>query len=272
MDERKFTVSSLFIYPVKACKGVSLTKMQIGKKGPVGDRRWMFVGDDGRFLSQRQHPKMCFFEAESQSDKLIIRSKNLPPLIVKMQNLEEKKMRQVTIWKDTLEVPDMGPQASEWASDFFGFPAHLVYIPETVHRKVNPKYATKEADEVSFTDGYPVLIISEASLGDLNLRLKEPVPMNRFRPSIVISGCDAFEEGTWKRIRIGSTTFSLVKPCSRCVVTTVDQATGIADPQGEPLVTLSQYRKTEGGIMFGENAIHENEGSISLHDEVVVLS
>jgi len=270
-NEREITVSALHIYPVKSGKGLTLSKMEIGPKGPVDDRRWMFVDDTGRFLSQRQHPKMCFIEAEIQSDKLIIRSKRLPPLIIKRGKNEKQKMRHVTIWKDSLEVYDMGNNATEWASDFFGFPAHLVFIPDDIHRKVNPKYALKDTDEVSFTDGYPLLIISEASLGDLNLRLENPVPMNRFRPSIVVSGCEAFEEDRWKRIRIGSAVFSCVKGCSRCVLTTVDQAAGSADEKGEPLVTLSRYRKTDEGIMFGQNAIPEGVGSVSLNDEVIVL-
>jgi hypothetical protein len=140
-------------------------------------------------------------------------------------------------------------------------------MPESTFRPVNSHYAT-DNEQVSFTDGFPFLLISEASLQDLNKRLDEPVPMNRFRPNLVVSGCEAFAEDSWRQIRIGSISFNVVKPCERCVITTVDQALGIRGK--EPLQTLSQYRRQNGKILFGQNLIHTSLGALQVGDSVEI--
>lgn len=266
MDNEK-TVSAITIYPVKACKGISLQSVAMSPKGPLMDRRWMVVDAGGHFVTQRRIPKMCLIETELLPGRLLLRAKNHPPFILKLDG--DKEMRQVTIFKDTLMAKDEGKEVSEWLSDVLHEEVRLVFLPDDIHRPVNPKYAVSEKDEVSFADGYPVLIISEASLGDLNLRLKTAVPMNRFRPNLVISGSTPYEEDTWKKIRIGSIIFECVKPCSRCTVTTVNQATG--EVSDEPLQTLATYRKQENKIMFGQNCIHCGEGVISVGNKIEVL-
>ncbi|HXF29012.1 MAG TPA: MOSC domain-containing protein [Chlamydiales bacterium] len=269
MDEKEKikTVSALFIYPVKSLKGLSVQKFEIGAKGPMMDRRWMVVDKEGRFLSQRVEPKMALITVELFPDKILLKAPRVPPVIVTRANKSE--VRSVVIWKDTVDAIDQGNQAAEWLTEFLGFDARLVFLPDETVRKVNPKYATADTDQVSFADAYPLLVISEASLADLNWRLKTPIQMNRFRPNLVISGCEPYEEDTWKRFRIGDMLFECVKPCSRCVTVTIDQHTAEKDP--EPLEVLATYRKEEGGIMFGQNVIPKNQGIVSIGAEVKVL-
>lgn len=266
-DNPERTVSGLTIYPVKSFQGISLKTMKIGSKGPEMDRRFMVVDSNGRFLTMRTCHKMCLIGTELLPGKLLLRSRKLPPLILKLDKFSEEK--QVTVWNDTVLARSMGQEASEWVSEALGQEAHLVFIPDEVIRQVDQKYATSVDDQVSFADAYPILLISEASLGDLNFRLESPVPMNRFRPNIVVSGCAPYEEDTWKKIRIGNVVLDVVKPCSRCVATTVDQASG--ERGTEPLAMLATYRKQEKGIMFGQNCVHKNLGLIALGDGVEVL-
>jgi len=266
-DNKEVTVSGLTIYPVKSLQGITLKTMKIGEKGPEMDRRFMVVDASGRFLTMRTLHRMCLIGTELLPGKLLLRARKLPPLIVKLDRPGSQK--QVTVWKDTVLATDMGQEASEWFTEALGQEVHLVFIPDDVIRLVDPQYATTPQDQVSFADAYPIHLISEASLGDLNFRLKTPVPMNRFRPNIVVSGCEPYEEDTWKKIRIGNVILSIVKPCSRCVATTVDQASG--ERSDEPLATLAKYRKQEKGIMFGQNCIQQNAGSIALGDEVEIL-
>jgi len=176
----------------------------------------------------------------------------------------------VVIWKDHCKAVDQGAQAAQWLSAYLGTACRLVHIPDGYVRQVDQLYANTKQDQVGFADGYPLLLISQASLDDLNTRLAEPLPMTRFRPNIVVSGCTPFAEDTWKTIRIGDMLFTLAKPCARCVLTTVDPQTGI---QGkEPLKTLATYRHLPGkGVLFGQNLIQKHTGSIRVHDTVQVL-
>jgi len=261
-------VSSLHFYPVKSCKGIAVEKLQLDSKGALLDRRWQVVDHEGRFLSQRTMPKMAFIAVEPFSDKLLLKAPKMTPCIVKLPYNGSK--RQVVIWKNTVEAIDQGDTIAEWLTEYLGVEARLVYMPDATHRPVDPKYAVSEANEVTFVDAYPLLLISEASLGDLNWRLKTPVPMNRFRPNIVVSGCAPFEEDTWKQIRIGNVVIDCVKPCSRCVTITIDQNTGEKE-DNEPMQTLTTFRKFEGGIMFGQNCIHKGPGTISVGTKVEIL-
>jgi len=173
------------------------------------------------------------------------------------------------VWDDTVNVIHAGAEADRWFSEILGFECRLVHMPDDSLRPVNKKYSPT-SDIVSLADGFPLLVISQASLDDLNARLAHPVPMNRFRPNLVVGGSGAFDEDTWKKIRVGDLTLRIVKPCSRCITTTVDQATGI---QGkEPLATLSKYRNVNGNVHFGQNAIPESEATINLNDRVEILS
>jgi uncharacterized protein YcbX len=174
-------------------------------------------------------------------------------------------MIRVQIFDDSLDALDAGAEAATWFSKLLGFRCKLVQMPEEESRFANPKYAPQNSP-VSFVDAYPVLLMTEASVDDLNGRLQEPVPMNRFRPNVVISGSAAYEEDTWHSVKIGSVSFLVAKPCVRCAVPTVDQDTG--DSGKEPIRTLSTYRTFDSKVCFGQNLVHENQGVLRIGDTV----
>jgi hypothetical protein len=172
----------------------------------------------------------------------------------------------VTVWDDTCEATWMGEKAARWFSDFLGSPCGLVHMADEAVRPANPTYGPSHA-RVSFADGFPFLLISEESLADLNRRLAEPLPMNRFRPNLVVAGGEPYAEDGWNKIQIGGVVLRVMKPCGRCVVTTTDQATG--ERGQEPLRTLATYRRRDGEVMFGQNVVHENTGHLQIGDSVV---
>lgn len=267
------TLASLHVYPVKGCRGASPASAPVGLRGFAGDRRWMIVDDEGRFISQRSHPALALFEAELTAQALVLGAPDRPllsiPLDAEGGPVRAASPRAVTIWDDTVQAVDAGDLAAVWLRDILGLPARLVHMPAAGVRAVDPRYG-EPGDEVSFADGYPYLLVSTASLADLNARLAKPLPMDRFRPNLVVDGCAPFAEDDWRRIRIGTVTFRVVKPCIRCTVTTIDQATGAPDGP-EPLRTLATFRSAPGGVRFGMNAIAEGEGIIRTADPVVVL-
>jgi uncharacterized protein YcbX len=177
--------------------------------------------------------------------------------------------REVGVWDDTVAAVDAGNEAAAWLSGTVGESARLVFMPAGTRRAVDNRYGAP-GDQVSFADAYPYLLISRGSLDDLNARLAKPLPMDRFRPNLVVAGCAPYAEDKWRRIRIGPVVFRLVKPCTRCAVTTIDQATGAHDGP-EPLRTLAGYRQGEGGVRFGMNLIAEGDGEVRVGDEVVVV-
>ena len=257
----------MHFYPIKGCKAIDLNSASVGAMGPEMDRRWMIVDSNGRFISQRQEPSMALIETEWKGNVLTVRVPNGPPHSIPFANQGPK--REVSIWDDICEAIDQGDAIAKWLSHFLGRECRLVFIPDDSKRRVNPKYAPNPDSIVGFADRFPFLLISEASLHDLNKRLEHPIPMNRFRPNLVVSGCGPFEEDTWKRIRIGNIIFKAAKPCSRCTVITVDQNTG--EKGEEPLKTLATYRKMEKGILFGQNLVHENQGVLSVGEIVEIL-
>lgn len=261
------TLSGLYIYPVKSCKGISLKEVTVEAKGPRWDRRWMLVDNQGRFITQRKYHSLALVSVQVNGQDLLITFPNGASHKIAISS--QGKEVEVEVWKDKCKAINLSHEIDRAFSEFLGVECRLVFIPDDAVRPVDPKYATQTTDQVSFADGFPFLIISEASLAELNSRLETAVPMNRFRPNLVISGCEPFEEDTWKRIQIGGLQFEIVKPCARCVVTTVEQSTGIKGL--EPLQTLATYRKREKGIMFGQNAIHLSEGLLKLGDKVEIL-
>ncbi len=262
----KKSIASLHFYPIKGCRVIDCRKVVVNPMGPEMDRRWMIVDPNGRFISQRQEPRMALIGTAVDKGGLTLQIPNEPDTWIPISN--EGQRKEVGIWDDVCLAIDQGEEVSERLSRFMGRDCRLVFMPDSTHRPVNPKYTGPES-KVGFADRFSFLLISEASLDELNSRLAVPVPMNRFRPNLVISGCKPYEEDTWKRIRIGKIHFKIAKPCSRCTVTTVDQATGQRGE--EPLKTLAAYRKQEKGIMFGQNLVHENQGFLSAGDSVEVL-
>ncbi len=267
------TLASLHVYAVKGCRGTSPASAVAQLRGFAGDRRWMIVDDAGRFISQRSHPALALLEAELTAQALALGAADRPVLSIPLDAdgspVRTGAAREATVWDDTVPVVDAGDFAAAWLHNVLGTPARLVHMPAATHRAVDPRYGAP-GDEVSFADGYPYLLVSTASLADLNARLKRPLPMDRFRPNLVVDGCAPEAEDGWRRIRIGSVNFRLVKPCTRCTVTTIDQATGVPDGP-EPLRTLAGYRTWQGGARFGMNVIAEGEGIVRVGDDITVL-
>jgi len=260
------TLTGLVVYPIKSASGISVSEWEVDDFGLRHDRRFMVVDHSGEFLTQRDHPRMALIAPELTDGHLKVSAPGMPTLELP---LEPKPivLTRVTVWDDSCEASWMGESAAGWFSDFLGFACSLVHMPSETRRPTNPAYDTT-GSRVSFADAYPFLLISEESLADLNGRLADPLPMNRFRPNLTIAGAGAFHEDRWARIEIGGLALNVVKPCDRCVITTTDQVTtkrGV-----EPLRTLATYRKVGGKVMFGQNAVHEGRGSLRVGDRVIV--
>lgn len=267
----KLTLSEIYIYPIKSLGGISLQSSMVDKRGLRYDRRWMLIDSNGRFLTQREHPQMALMNVSIVDEGLSVRHKqnnSIPKLLIPFDSDSINNV-DVQIWNDNLNALHVSPKADKWFSDVLGFRCRLVYMPDDEKRFVESNFNSGD-DIVSFADGYPFLIIGQQSLDDLNSRLKEKFPMNRFRPNFVFTGGTAYTEDDWKYFKIGKITFDAIKPCSRCVLTTTNQETG--ERGEEPLRTLSNYRKIDNKVMFGMNLISEQTGLVNLEDELKVLS
>ncbi len=262
------SVSGLFVYPVKSCGGVTVDEAVVGATGFELDRRWVVVGEDGVFLSQRRHPRLALVRVRIGEDRLFLETPDLPVFEVPLER-EPGPTVKVTVWGDDCAALDEGRDAAEFFSLHLGSSARLVRLADDDARPLNSSSA-QPGDRISFADGFPFLLLSEASLEGLNRRLSLPVPMDRFRPNIVVSGCPAHAEDGWRQVRIGDVDFRVVKPCARCVITTTDQETGDRSP--EPLRTLATYRVRDSQVLFGQNLIHGGQGRLRVGDPVVVLS
>lgn len=259
-------VSELSIYPVKSLARIELSSSLIDTFGLSYDRRWMLVDHQNRYITQRQHARMCLIQTRLNAKQLTLCAPDMPDIVVTQPS--NPVLRQVTIWDDQCSAIDCGNNVADWLSQFLGINCRLVYFPDNEVRIVDPTYA-QTGDTTAFSDGFPILLISQASLDDLNNRLENPVPMARFRPNIVVSGCAPFAEDNWKKIRIGDLSFRLVKPCSRCIMPTINIDNAEKSP--EPIRTLSTYRKHNNKVFFGQNVIADNTGTISLNMPVEVI-
>ncbi|AKN26612.1 MOSC domain-containing protein [Stutzerimonas stutzeri] len=260
---RSMHLSSLYRFPLKSAAGESLQRCASDSLGLLGDRRWMVVAaGTGRFLTQRVLPRMALLQAHWQGDTALkLAAPGMPELLVRVP--DDKTMRCVQVWSANPVVPDAGETAAAWLSDFLGQACRLVYLPEDDGIQVDLDYA-RLGERTAFSDGFPFLLIGQASLDDLARRVGRPLEMLRFRPNLVVSGAEPYAEDGWKRIRIGQLTFRVVKPCSRCVIPTLDPATGERAPDREPLNTLLSYRKGPGGVFFGQNLIAEGRGELEV--------
>jgi uncharacterized protein YcbX len=263
------TLTSLFRYPLKSAAGQSLEHATVEPLGLECDRRWMAVRPDGSFLTGRDAPSLVRVRALPGPEGLRLSAPGLPELLVPPPPADAARL-DVTVWEDTCSTARASAEADRWLSEYLGQPAALVYVDARMERPVDPRYAAPE-DRVGFADGFPLLLCSEASLADLNQRLLRPVPMARFRPNLVVDGCEPFAEDGWRRLRIGTVELASVKPCARCVFTTVEPETGGYDPAQEPMRTLSTYRRTGGKVLFGQNVIVRRPGTVRLGDAVEVL-
>ncbi|MBC7542377.1 MAG: MOSC domain-containing protein [Candidatus Sericytochromatia bacterium] len=256
----------LHLYPVKGCGSLAPEESVVEPQGLQGDRRWMIVTPDGRFLTQREQPSMALIQPTPTADGLLLQTPGQPDLHVSRPKSLADTLT-VQVWRSTLTVPRTESAADAWLSAALGRAVSLVYMADPGIRAVNPAFSLP-GDRVSFADGYPMLLTTHASLRALNARLDSPVPMNRFRPNLVISGTDAFAEEMWRTVDIGEVTFDAVKPCERCVVTTTDQQTGLR-MGSEPLRTLASWRGKDR-VHFGMNLIPRSLGTIRLGDTVTV--
>jgi MOSC domain-containing protein len=258
------TVRSLHIYPVKSCRGIGLDSAVVVPTGLRFDRQWMVVAPDGGFLSQRSNPAMARVSTRIEDDNLILEARGRSRLEIAAGESGGDE-RWVTVWQDRCPAVSAGLEAAEWFSSLLGTPCELVRQPDAGVRQVNTRYAER-GDRVAFADGFPFLLISRASLDELNSRLVEQVPADRFRANIIVEGCDPYAEDHWTEITIGGIGFRVAKPCARCVVITTDQTIGARSP--EPLRTLAGYRTVDGKVFFGQNLVHQNTGSVQVGDEV----
>lgn len=251
-------VSGLSIYPVKSCAGIALSSSKVEAFGLSYDRRWMVVDEKGVMLTQRKLAKMCLIQTEFIDGQLYLKHSSMPDITVLQPDTRVKS--RVKVWADECLAYDAGDEPANWLSQVLGVVCRLVYFPDDEIRQVDLNFASKN-DKTAFSDGFPLLLISQASLDDLNSRMKQPVSMSRFRPNIVVQGCPPYAEDSWKKIRVGNILFRLVKPCSRCVIPSIN--TDTAERETEPTKTLIIYRQRERKIFFGQNVIAEINNDVS---------
>ena len=260
-------VTELNIYPVKSLRGLALDAMDILSMGPERDRRWMLVDSSGRFISQREENRLCLVDVALEPGQLLLSAPPQTPLSVSLDGAGQSC--QVEVWDDRVDAVDCGDEAAQWCTDFLQRDSRLVYMPGSYHRQVDLAYGLA-GDALGFADGFPLMLISQASLEDLNQRLSTPVSMARFRPNIVVSGCAAFAEDHWAAVKIAGLDFDVVKPCSRCVIPSINPDTAEKNP--EVVRQLASYRRKAGKVYFGQNLIHRDQGVISLGDSLTVVS
>jgi uncharacterized protein YcbX len=283
-------ITEINIYPIKSLKGISVNSALVEPRGLQHDRRWMLTDKDGKFMTQREFPRMAAMSVRVESGELRVESDGAGEIGIPFEPRNGER-RQVTIWQSVCEGEIYDDVVNQWFSDILSTDCQLVYMPDDTQRSVNSRF-DRGGEIVSFADGYPLMLLSEASLADLNTRItnadegvRDPLPMNRFRPNIVVSGSDAYAEDNWTKIRIGETVFRGTKPCERCVITTVDQSRGEFDGK-DPLKTLATYRMatdvmperleslgvTPNAVLFGQNLIPETPGAtIRVGDEVKMM-
>ena len=259
-------IEALFTYPVKSLAGIPVTTLALDDFGPSGDRRWMIVDENGHFVTQRSRPELVLVKTTVEQGAVTI---SVPGHKVTTL-IPSQRTRRVVVWGDWVEAVVAEPGPAEAISGYCGASLQLVYMPDSTFRRIDPG-RVRDDRRVGFADGFPFLVANRQSLDDLNQRLEHSVDIRRFRPNIVVSGAPAWEEDEWWELRAGTISFDLVKPCSRCVMTTVNPDTGINTKGGQPLRTLGQFRRTLDGVIFGMNAVHRGEGSLTIGDQVAVV-
>jgi uncharacterized protein YcbX len=263
-------LADIVIYPVKALRGRTAEAATVEPCGLAGDRRWMVVDPSGRFITQRTHPMMALIEATPIDAGLRLSAPGRTPLTVAVPD-GAAPLVDVTVWRDTIPARLADSAASALLQAALGTPCRLVWLHDPASRVADPAYAPA-GSVVSLADGFPVLLTTIASLDALNHWLPAPVTIARFRPNLVVEGAAAWDEDRWRRIRIGEATFRVVKPCERCIVTTVDPETGKRPDRTEPLRTLGRIRQdARGGVLFGQNLVPQSGGVIRVGDRVEIL-
>jgi uncharacterized protein YcbX len=253
---------------VKSCRGIAVDRAIVEPWGLRHDRRWMIVDASDAFVTQRQEPRLALIETALEADTVVLSARGHGGIRLPLAPRSGAR-RRVRVWRDEVNAIDGGDEGARWLGEVLGAPVRLVFMPEADTRQVNPKYGRHD-DRVSFADAYPVLVATNASLADLDARLDAPLPMDRFRPNVVLAGCTAWEEDGWTRVRIGDVPMRVVKGCDRCVVTTTDQRTG--ERGVEPLRTLATFRKRDNLVYFAVNAVPDATGELRVGDAVDVFA
>ncbi len=264
MTLKELILSEIWIYPIKSLGGIRLESANVLPKGLQYDRRWMLVDENGVFMTQRIYPAMALFKVSQETNQFVVTFKR-SSINLDFNSVNINSVESVIVWDDTITGNEVSHEHSIWFSEKLGVACRLIFFPEENARPVDPQYRINE-DHVSLADGFPFLIIGQGSLDDLNNRLEIPILMNRLRPNFVFTGGEPYEEDFWKNFNIGSTTFIGVKPCARCILTTVNQET--AEKGVEPLKTLSTYRKRDNKIYFGQNVLAVDSGTVSVGDRI----
>ncbi|TQV85395.1 MOSC domain-containing protein [Aliikangiella coralliicola] len=278
MPNQNLTLTDISIYPIKSTTGISIDRSHVSPWGLDYDRNLMLVDDEGVFISQRKYPRMALIKTRLIKQRLSISAPGLPEIEFELKDntdfansIFQPESVQVEVWKTECYGHVANETINQWFSQFLNMSVRLVHYDHQKPRVTAPEYS-QPGDIVSFADGFPLLVISHASLNDLNSRLATLVSMKNFRPNIVIDGCAPYAEDDWKQIRVGEVVFDAVKRCSRCVLTTVNPTTGEKREDKEPLKTLSQYRRGPGGVYIGMNLIPRTRGIIRKGDSVELLS
>ncbi|WP_324671728.1 MOSC domain-containing protein [Hymenobacter sp. GOD-10R] len=267
------TLSDLYIYPIKSLGGIRLNEAAVEPRGLRHDRRWLVVNERNQFMTQRQNTEMALLDVHPAYNGFLLTHRQRPellPLYVPFEASPERTLF-VTIWDDMVFAWRAEKAADEWLSLALGQPCKLVYMSDMVRRDVEPELNPRNT-LVSFADGYPYLLIGQAALTELNTRLDQPVPMNRFRPNLVFTGGEPCAEDTWYEFQIGDLAFRAVCACSRCVVTTIDQQTAEKSSHSEPLRTLATYRTINKKVRFGQNVTGPKQGTLRVGDTLTVLN
>lgn len=276
-------VSELYVYPIKSCQGIKLTQAEVISKGFLWDREMMVISKRGKFLTQRQFPQLAKAQIKLEGDRIALSTAdNSLPTLIFTPSFEGTEVA-VEIWRDHAIAIDQGDEVAAWFHRLLELApdkkCRLVRQSPTQIREVRHKLSFKTENPVSFADGYPFLLTATASLADLNRRIAETyqeaaplIPMNHFRPNIVVETATAFEEDNWKVIKLGDLQFAVVKPCSRCIITTIDQQKGTKNQLKEPLRTLGSFRQFgDRGVMFGENMVPYGEGILKVGDKLEII-
>lgn len=264
------TLQHLHIYPVKSCAAITLESSEVLPEGLAFDRRWMIVDADGHFVTQRKFPQLARVCVAIVGDMLQMSYPGEATLEIPIKP-QISTHCEVEVWGDRLQAADLKALSKGWLSKILGSPAHLVFMNDTKARPVKAKFG-KAGDHVSFADGAPVLITTQASLQQLSEWVGSPVDMTRFRPNLVVPGDQPFEEDQWQSVQVGEVVFEVTHACARCVMTQVDQAEGKLDSHKQPLKALNQYRKRDGQVFFGMNLIPRSGGTVRVGDAFKVLA
>jgi len=247
------SIRELYVYPLKSGRALPGERLRLGATGFEWDRHWMASSPEGVFMSQRTHPRLALVVPEVDGETLTLNAPGLPPLVLPLQ--AQGSTRVARVWKDDVSALDQGDAASEWLTEALGSPARLLRISPVLDRHASAAFAGTTPAPVSFADGFPILVCNLASLEHLNTRMPEAIPMERFRPNIVLEGLEPFEEDRIDTLQIGPVTLRLVKPCTRCVITSTDQRTGERSTNPLPVLKEFRFNRTLLGVTFGENAV-----------------